>query len=261
MSAPELLPLEASGPALRARLPSCRWFTALSLHPVAGGLEFATGDEETCVLLLGGTFDLQGGGTAWPSRGARSTPLQGRPLAVFLPPRTPFRARSEQGELLRISARQPQAPPPTGRQALQHKPLLPLAGSGKAFDPGTGEWRPAETFPSAAESLPPRRIARVVRGPVTVERVFAEDYKAATLTVDEAVLPAGGALALQDLPLPRADECLVFARAEQGLQIAAGGAGWELSGTGVLFWPDAPGHLRLTARDGPAYVALAYAGK
>lgn len=207
-----------------------------------------TGEVETAAILLAGTFDLIGGSTQWPARGARATPLQGRPMAVFLPPRTEFRTRNGSGEILLFAARQPAArPEPEGRAALAAKPLLPLAGSGKSFDPTTGEWLPAESFPTAAESLPPRRMQRLPVGAVTVERVLAPDYKAATLSVDEAVVPAGATLRVRDIPgRPRASEVMVFVRDDGGDR--------------AFVASDVDGVV-VTAGRSPSYVALAYAGK
>jgi hypothetical protein len=228
--------------------------------------EVTTGDHETAVILLGGTFDLVGGGTAWPARGARPDPWRGRPMAVFLPPRTRFQVGHGSGELLLVSARQPvpETPAATGRATLAEKPLLPLAGSGKSFDPNSGEWKPAETFPTAPESLPPRRLLRIPVGSATIERVFAPDYKAATLSVDEVVVPAGSTLALGAIPgRPRCTEVVLFVRAAAGaatVQHAGGstqGPGdlvLRLAGTG----DDAHIHA---SPEGPAYVVVAYAGK
>ena len=115
----------------------------------------------------------------------------------FLPPKTTFAATNGAGEILSVAARQPEQPPLTGDEALQQKPLLPLAGSGKSFDPASGQWQPTETFATSAEHLTPRRIEHLALDGVTVERVFAADYKAATLTVDEAVLQPGKTLTVE----------------------------------------------------------------
>jgi hypothetical protein len=247
----------------RLRRASCpaggRWLQHVELWRPHSADAVTTGAVETAVVLLHGTFDLVGGGTAWPARGARTTPLQGRPMAVFLPPDTVFQANGGNGELLLVAARQPVAKPIEGRAALSAKPLLPLAGSGKAFDPGSGEWKPAETFPTAAESLPPRRMERIAVGAVTVERVLAPDYKAATLSLDEVVLPAAASLRLGDIPgRATADELLVFVRSEATASV--GGA--RIQGDAAFLVPaDAIDGLVLTAGASPAYVLLAYAGK
>jgi hypothetical protein len=61
-------------------------------------------------------------------------------------------------------------------------------------------------------------------GACVVERVFASDYKAATLSVDEVVLPAGQKLAWRTFRGdPRADEVLVFVRTEAGASVAHAG--------------------------------------
>lgn len=237
-----------------------RWLAHAQLWSPAERDAITTDDVETAAIVLAGTFDLVGGTTAWPARGARRTPFEGRPMAVFLPPRTTFRADGGRGEILLLAARQSASRPAAdGREGLAHKPLLPLAGSGKAFDPTTGEWLPAEAFPSSPESLPPRRMQRLAAGGVTVERVLAPDYKAATLSVDEAVVPAGGELRLDAIPaLPPHDELLVFVRG-QAAGVRASGA--ELRVDGDAVFTALPGPLAIAAGPTPAYVVLGYAGK
>ncbi|MFY9344200.1 MAG: hypothetical protein WAT39_17040, partial [Planctomycetota bacterium] len=147
----------------------------------------------------------------------------------------------------------------TGREALAAKPLLPLAGSGKAFDPVRGEWLPAEAFPTSPESLPPRRFERIAVGACTVERVFAPDYKAATLSIDEVVVPAGATLRLADVPgRPRCDEVLLFVRTSATAQVGAD----EVRGDAAFLSPGAGDATSIrAATDAPVYVAIAYAGK
>jgi hypothetical protein len=221
-----------------------------------------TGDYETAVLLLGGTFDLAGGATTWPARGARQDPFTGRPMAVYLPPRTEFRTSKGRGEILLVAARQPQVQATTGRELLAQKPLLPMAGSGKSFDPNRGEWMPAETFPSAPESLPPRRFERIVVGACTLERVFAASYKATTLSVDEVVVPAGATLALHDIPGRRpCDEVLLFVRGD-GARLVEASTTQTVRGDAVFVSSGAGEGLRIeSAAHAPTYVAIAYAGK
>ncbi len=225
-----------------------RWCTQAQLWRPHDPDLLTTGSVETAAILLAGTFDLIGGSTAWPARGARATPFAGRPMAVFLPPGTEFRTQHGSGEILLLSARQPAArPAAAGRAAFAQKPLLPMAGSNKSFDPITGEWLLAEAFPTAPESLPPRRMQRLSVGDVTVERVLAPDYKAATLSVDEAVVPVGATLLVRDIPgRPSADEVLVFVRGEAG---------------DTAFVANDVDGVAITAGGTPSYVVLAYAGK
>jgi hypothetical protein len=257
------LPFAGDDRLRTAAAPACRWFTAARVWQPAGIDALSTGDEETAVVLLHGTFDLQADGTAWPARGARTTPFAGRPMAVFLPPRATFRAAGS-GEILLIGARQPDAEPPaTGRAALSRQPLLPLAGSGKAFDPNTGEWMPAETFPTSAESLPPRRMQQLAAGAATIERVLAPDYKAATISVDEVVLPPHATLRLCDVPSrPPADELLLFVRTMATADVT-GSARHTVRGDGafVLRLARGNGDVAIAAGASPCYVALAYGGK
>jgi mannose-6-phosphate isomerase-like protein (cupin superfamily) len=246
-----------------AVVPGARWLVHAKTWRPTDPDATTTGDHETAVILLGGTFDLVGNGTVWPARGTRKDPFTGRPMAVFLPPRADFRVGNGSGEILLIAARQQAVgPAPEGRDALSHKPLLPLAGSGKAFDPKTGDWLPAEAFPSAAESLPPRRFERIAVGPVTIERVFAPDYKAATLSVDEVVLQPGQELALGDVPRrPACDEVLVFVRGEGQAQIGGTTCGGGSGDAALLVSAAAIAATTVRAVAGRCYVVLAWAGK
>ena len=153
--------------------------------------------------------------------------------------------------------------PETGRESLSQKPLLPLAGSGKAYDPQTGEWRPAETFATSPESLPPRRFTRLPVGDLTIERVFAPDYKAATLSVDEVTVAAGARLSVAAVPsLPRCDELLLFVRPEQQATIAHAGASHSITSDTAMWLPASDiDDLAVVAPQGAAYVVIAYAGK
>jgi hypothetical protein len=250
-----------------ARVPG-RLITELRLWQPGGSAAYTTGDAESAAVILHGTFDLVGNGTAWPARGARRTEYDGRPMAVFLPPRADCRADGPVGEIAIVAARQlVKVEDPQGRAALSHKPLLPMAGSGKAFDPTSGEWRPAETFPTAAESLPPRRMQQLRVGAVTVERVLAADYKAATLSIDEAVLPPGTELQLGAIDgRPPAQEVLLLLRTEGQLSLgdavtgAVQHAPTELEHAWLLS-ADEFAATRLRADRGRGYVLIAYAGK
>jgi hypothetical protein len=90
-------------------------------------------------------------------------------------------------------------------------------------------------------------MQRLPVGDVIVERVLAADYKAATLSVDEAVMPAGATLRVRDIPgRPRAAEVLVFERGVDGDRV------------NVRTDID---DVQITAGSAPRYVVLAYAGK
>lgn len=262
MTALQSLALRAEGRMRSARLDADSRFLAVHLAAVDGALAHTSGDGESCALLLGGTFDLRGGPTQWPNRGARATPFQGRPVAVFLPPHTELAAQNGSGEILFVEARKPVAARTEGRAALHQSPLLPLAGSGKSFDPTRGEWLPAESFPTAAESLPPRRIAQVQLGDVRVERVFAADYKAEALCVDEFVVPAGRTAELAGLSFsPAADEALLFVRCEGEATVHCGSESLLVRGDAVVRVRGALGALRVVAASTPSYCVLATAPK
>ena len=258
MNSLHTLAWQAEGPLLVTHTAPGSRLTKLAIARVASDLVVTTGDGESCALVVTGTFDLRGGHTQWQSRGARTEPFAGRPVAVFLPPRTEFAAGNGAGEILIVEATKPPAPQATGREALRQSPLLQLSGSGKSFDPTRGEWMPAESFPTAAESLPPRRIAQAQCGAVRVERVFAADYKAETLVVDEAVVQDGQVLDLSHLPLPaHATEALVYVRCDGEAIVRMSDATATIARDGVLHGKGAVQSLRIEAKGAAAYVVIA----
>src|SRR5690606_25115830 len=145
------------------------------------------------------------------------------------------------------------------------KPLLPLAGSNKAYDPATGEWRMQESFPLAPEALLPRRISQVPCGAVTLERVLPFGYKAAALCVDETVLAPGQELAvpLPELPAEAryAPELAVYLRCEEGASCLTriGGSEREIQSEQVLL-AGRTAECTLLARGGRCYVLAVHAG-
>ena len=258
MSSLHRLSFAEEGPLRVARTAGRSRLTQIAVARVDGGLVVTTGDGETCAIVVTGTFDLRGGHTQWQNRGARTDPYAGRPIAVFLPPRTEFAAERGQGELVLVEAMKPPAQKATGREALRQSPLLQLSGSGKSFDPTRGEWMPAESFPTAAESLPPRRIAQVQCGGTRVERVFAADYKAETLVVDEAVVPDRTTFDLAQLPLPtHVDEALVFVRCDGDATVRMGNEQIVVRGDAVVHATGPARNLTITTGDAKAYVVLA----
>lgn len=260
------IPLQPVSDGVRtAAPPAGSAFAPLRLYRGDGGTELSgtTDQEEAGLLVLAGTFDLRAGGNAWGSRGARPDPFAGRPVAVFLPPRTPFAAAGS-GEFLVLGAVPPPAPEVTGHAALSHKPLLPLAGSGKAFDPRSGEWKTAEEFPSSPQALLPRHIRRVELDGAVVERVFAPDYKAFGFSLDEAVVQDGAQLGLERLPdrAAGARELLLYLRPRARAEVRTGGVAIAVDGEAVFAVAlDGTGDVALAARGGPCYAVLGWAGK
>ncbi|MEZ5965747.1 MAG: hypothetical protein R3F56_18070 [Planctomycetota bacterium] len=240
------------------------WVRQVALVCVGGTFETKVADdEEALALVLGGTLDLFAGGSSWLQRGLRTTPFDGRPCAVYLPPKVGFRA-SGRGELLLVSGKRP-PPRPTAndRPEPAGMPLLPLAG-GKAFDARTGTWEMLERFPSSPEAVLPRAIERLAVGDVAVERVFSFAFKAQALCLDECVLGAGGFVTLPRPLTPPGlrygDELLLFVRGEGTTQATqAGTTRTCAAGDQVLrLRPDAD--ARIDAVDGRAYLAAVWAG-
>lgn len=233
------------------------WLTALAVVKLDGKPFIGeVAQEEAALLVLSGTHDFEAGGKTWPQRGVRTTPFQGRPIALFMPPRTPFSVHDGRGEALLIRAKLPiPTAPAQGIEELSRKPLLVLAGSGKAFDPATGAWRPEEQFQDSPEFLLPRHIQTVEQDGVKVERIFTQGYKSRVLGLAEAVLPAGQRL---EGFAEVAAEALLYYRSEAPLEVEVGTGILRVSGEGALAIADASA-LKLHAGSTPAYVVLATA--
>jgi hypothetical protein len=253
------VPLEEKAPGRReAGFEGRAWLRRVTVLTAEGEpIEVRTGDEdESGLLVLSGTHDLEANAGSWVSRGTRTTPFEGRPVALFMPPKTRFRSSGGAGDLLLVSARRPElAAPPVEPEA---KPLLPLAGSNQAYDSKSGSWKPIESFPDSAEAILPRRIERADVGGVAVERVFPPDYKTLGLCLAEAVVPDGAALtapgwigANQGVDYP--EEWAVYYRAEGQLRASDE----TLAGDGVLA---GHGAVELRAAGGRVYLALLCAG-
>lgn len=253
----QVLSSSATGGITRFALAGAHWFTRLELHEAAdGAVRSETADEEAGLLILHGTFDLQAGATTWGGRGARTVPLGAKPIAVFVPPRTPFAGATKAGSMLVVGCRQlPDQPRVEGKAALSHKPLLQMAGANKAYDPNTGEWRNAESFPSSPELIAPRRIERIEHGSVVEERVFPADYKTSAFTLGELHFPTAARL---ELPLRPDEELMLFVESTMPLTVAVGTQHAQLANRGACIVHGAT--VTLTA-GGPAFVVMAHAPK
>ena len=156
-----LLPSGADG-LLEFDLSAAEWLNGFRVFDVVqtSGPQRTAPDGESLLVVASGTHDLFAGGGSWVRRGLRPTPFEGRPVALFLPPDTPFRTEQGSGHLLLVTSRQPTlAAPETASEAAGRKPLLPMAGSGKSFDPQSGSWKPKEAFLESPEALLPQLIA------------------------------------------------------------------------------------------------------
>jgi hypothetical protein len=208
---------------------------------------------ESGLIVLSGTHDLQAGAGSWAARGLRASPYEGRPVALFLPPGTPFSASGGRGDLLLVSVQRAAAA--QRKEPPGMPPLLPIAGSNKFFDAKTGDWQRLETLPDSPEAILPRHIARVDAGGVQLERIFAFDYKASALCLDEARLERH-----QSIATPGADfaqEHAVYYRTEQPLEVVRGDQRRTLAGEGVVLDVDG---ATFTAGTGRAYLLFVAAG-
>jgi hypothetical protein len=92
--------------------------------------------------------------------------------------------------------------------------------------------------------------------------MFAPDYKAATLSVDEAVVPAGAELRLGDIPgRPMCDETLLFMRTAHRATVRHEGHSETVVGDGVVHLPFDGRSAVVRADDGPCFVVVSCAGK
>lgn len=194
------------------RDPGFEWFLEAQLYEVDG----STGEQrspagESLLIVLDGTFDLAAGGGVWRRRGLRDDPLAGRPVALFLPPDTPWQAADGKGRILLVSSRQPELPEPeTKEEELGRKPLLQISGSNKAFDPVAKDWKPKEAFLSSPEALLPRRFQKIsVDGALEADRIAEREYKALSLRADELRVPEGHTATMPELEGPITERLIV----------------------------------------------------
>ena len=246
-----------------------RQFLGTRRFQVAGErIDQTMGDGEALLLVLSGTFDLQAGGSQWLQRGVRGDVFGGKACCVFLPAGCPYRASNGHGEILVVTARVPELQPETSQPdgLLSLSALLPIAGSGKAFDPTTGDWRRQEDFALAPEAILPRRIQTVDLGGLPADVLLPASYKAFALCAAEAVVPAGRTLQWPDWQreaggrLRRWDhETLLFVRAEGEARVEHAGGAVTVRGDGLVLAADV-GPCAVTATGGRAYVAAFFAG-
>lgn len=234
--------------------PDWQWLHCIEVIQVDGDFESISEEVESLVIVLSGTYDVLAGAGSWLARGVRQTPHEGKPVALFLPPKTRFAFQNGHGELLIVSSHQPQAPS-TETPATSEKPLLALAGSGKAFDPASGEWKRQEDFPSSPEAILPRRIETSQTDGCSVRHVAPFDYKALSLSLDEAIVQADQSMtapASQAAQYPA--ECAVYYDTQSSLTIGQ----TTVSGRGVL--PAVAAGTPIQAGDSPAHLVFSYAG-
>ena len=250
--------------ATTAPVPNTAWHPKLQRHVVVDGAELAgrtPPGTENFLLVLGGTFDLFAGGGAWLQRGRRQDVFERaeRPVGVFLPPNTPWSAKGGH-DLLVFSVRQPDEPKsPEPEEKAASKPLLQIAGSGKAFDSATQSWKPKEAFLSSPEAILPRRIERnAPTEGVEVRTILAADYKTLGLALDEAVCDAGSTWTPAKPTIPSMSypaEWIGFVRSTGRVEID--GVVCDGGDHVVTGGAEAP---TVRAIDAPAYIALAWAG-
>lgn len=234
--------------------PDWQWLHCIEVVEVNGDFESQTEQVESLVILLSGTYDVLAGGGSWQARGVRSSPLDGKPVALYLPPKTRFAFQGGQGELLFVASIQPEKPV-VETEVTSEKPLLALAGSGKAYDPASGTWKRQEDFPSSPEAILPRRIEVTETDGCVIRHVMPFDYKALSLSVDEAVLRDGHGMEARTTQVaPYPAERAVYYDAAGELSIGD----VTVSGRGVL--PAIAAGTSIRAHGGDAHLVLASAG-
>lgn len=232
--------------------PAWQWLDAIEVLAIDGTHEQRTGAVETLLVVLSGTFDLIAGGGSWPARGVRGAPREGKPVALFLPPNTPFQLTGGPGEILLAGGRQPEVQEEAG-EATSKKPLLAMAGSGKAFDPKTGEWKNQEMFPSSPQALLPRHIESMTQDGAEIRDVFPYHYKALALALAEVVLQPGATFTVPPFAGDYPDDVALWFDAPDGVLVD----GVEHRGRGYAS-TTATGHVQAGA--GEAFVTVVFAG-
>ena len=234
--------------------PDWQWLHCIEAIQVDGDFESISSDAESLVIVMSGTYDVLAGGGSWLARGVRQTPHEGKPVALFLPPQTRFAFQNGHGELLIVASRQPESPP-VQIPATSEKPLLALAGSGKAFDPASGEWKRQEDFPSSPEAILPRRIETSLTDGCILRHVAPFDYKALSLSLDEAILQADKSMTTPASTVAQYPaECAIYYDTAGSLSIGE----TQVSGRGVI--PAVAAGTPISAQDSASHLVIAYAG-
>ena len=98
-------------------LPAARWLSEIRVVASRGSTgDRRTGAVESLLVALDGTHDLYAASGSWVRRGIRPAPTAGRPVALFLPPDTPWKAEHGDGRLLLVGSRQPEQPAPATQE-------------------------------------------------------------------------------------------------------------------------------------------------
>ena len=141
---------------------SAAWaHVGFATHHLSAGGRFllASEDREVCIVFLGGRCSVRAGGLQWPDVGARATPFDGPPHAVYAPPDTELELRA--------------------------------AAEGVEFAIGSAPAKRGDR----ARHITPADTRREVRGTGDTERtihhVLMEEQSAEALLVTEVVTPAG----------------------------------------------------------------------
>jgi 5-deoxy-glucuronate isomerase len=133
-------------------------FNALRI-PNGGRFLLETEGSEACIVVIAGRCAVRVGDVGWPHVGARATPFDGPPHAVYAPPGVTVEIAAHSGDVeIAIGS----APAPRGEPA---------------------------------RHIPPSEIRREVRGMGRMERtihhILMDDAAAESLLVTEVVTPAG----------------------------------------------------------------------
>ncbi|HEY6055422.1 MAG TPA: 5-deoxy-glucuronate isomerase [Gaiellaceae bacterium] len=85
-------PPDPDGAVVRVDPKSAGWeYVGFEVYRCAGRLERSSPDRETCVVVLSGRCDLAAGGESWSGLGRESV-FAGPPVALYVPPGTPWSA-------------------------------------------------------------------------------------------------------------------------------------------------------------------------
>jgi hypothetical protein len=191
-------------------------------------------------VVLSGTPDVEAGIEEWPRRGTRTSPFEGPPVVLFVPPRTGFRFLGAAAEFVRFTARLP-GDEPTRAAADVDDDDEDLA------DP---------TDPTREAHLPqillPRHFDDAACGDVWVRRLVRDDYRSRVLALQEAVVEANRTWSVATLDDA---EVVAFVRTDTEIHASSNGVVARIRGDGVV---RAAGGRPLTFRcdTGRAYVVV-----
>ncbi|MDQ4004405.1 MAG: 5-deoxy-glucuronate isomerase [Actinomycetota bacterium] len=141
---------EENGRVVKVTPESAGWdYVGFEVFRLGAGrvLERQTGEEEVCLVVLSGLCHVSTEGDEWRNVGGRESVFEGAPSALYLPPRTRYRAEAATERLELAVASAPAGPGRAPQLIRPENIVVEMRGSGnmeREIRPILMEERPAE---------------------------------------------------------------------------------------------------------------------